>query len=158
MLGVGGLQTAHRIGQPTVAALLSLLGHHMLCTLPPPNALGQLAFLGHPCTHAAVPRHLTYGPSLSTGPTWDSPSDASFLRPISLVSWLARQLLAYNSGSSLSENQNRPLCSEGKETQKAEVSHSRSVGGSFNKQRNLRTRLSRAPARGIDLHTRPPES
>lgn len=77
----------------------SLPCHRALFAVPQTSTLDQLAFGGHPCTQAAIHKHLT---SMGATPPYGefdgqfgiSPMDASFLRPISWVSWWTHQLLA----------------------------------------------------------------
>ena len=87
-------------------------------------------------------------------PIWNFLEDASFLRPISSVSWLVCQLLFSNLWNSLSEIWNQSLKMEGKERWEEEVDHSRWVGGKLDKQGNLHLSLAGVAAEIRSL--RPP--
>ena len=66
---------------------------------------------------------------------------------------LSSSILGHNLRSFLGEIWNWPPNTEGKERWKKEADHSRLVGGRFNKQRNLHTRLVLATQSRVDLCT-----
>ena len=91
--------SANSRDQPTVAAICfpSLLQ----CTVcGSSNTLNQPAFLGYPCSHATVHRHLTMHhpcPQRGQWPTQDFPYGCLFPKTHFFHLWLACQLLVCNS-------------------------------------------------------------
>ena len=97
--------------------------------------LKQLAFSGDPSTQLAVHTTPNTGATLPhievLGQLRISPMDVCFPRPLTLMSWLAHQLLVCKPA---------PMHRRQGETEK-EADHSRLLGSRFNKQENLLIRL-----------------
>ena len=129
--------TDHSRDQPTAEAICFLcLPQCTMCSFQT-SVSNQPAFSGGPCTQAVIHKHLIYGPPLATQKSWPT-QDTSFPSQMPLY-----QDPFLRSPGRLSNCwfKNWPPYTEGKETLKKEIEHSKLVGSSSNKQRNLYTRL-----------------